>query len=360
MRMLVWQWGRRGAGPRFAAELAQAFNQVPGTEALLSLSRGAELLASADAPVCALPVRTYASVPGFLRRVATSPVLAWHLATWLRTERVDVALCAMPAPMDLAMAAALRLAGVPYAVVVHDADQHPGDAFPLQIRLQRWLLRGAGGMFALSTHVADRLREQGLAAGRTLLLTSHPPFAFGPPPPPARAHGGKLRLLSFGRLLPYKGLDLLADALARLGPRDDLEVRVVGSGPETPELDRLRSLPGVTVENRWVPEDELGTLLAWSDAVILSHREASQSGVAASAVAAKRWLIATRVGGLAEQVQGEPMAVLADAEPASLAAAIVQVLETATPPGQSAQDPRAAWTGMAQAMVAGLGRMAGR
>ena len=75
--------------------------------------------------------------------------------------------------------------------------------------------------------------RRGLPAGKPLIMAAHPPFVFGPPPPPPRAHGGPLRLLSFGRLLPYKGLDLLAAALARLGPRPDLEVRVVGSGPES-------------------------------------------------------------------------------------------------------------------------------
>jgi glycosyltransferase involved in cell wall biosynthesis len=289
MRVLVWQWGRRGAGPRFAAELVRAFDAVPGAEALLSLSSAAELLAAPDRPAkCDLQMRTYSGVASFLGRVASTPAIVPGLVRWLRAQRVDVALCAMPAPMDFVMGAALRWAGVPFAVVVHDADLHPGDAFPLQIRLQRWLLQGAGGVFALSTHVADRLRQQRLTDGKKLLMASLPPFEYGPAPPPPRQHGGKLRLLSFGRLLPYKGLDLLADSLAVLGPPDGFDVRVVGSGPESPELDRLRALPGVTVENRWVAEEEVGSLLAWSDALVLSHREASQSGVAATAIAAGR------------------------------------------------------------------------
>ncbi len=324
MRVLVWQWGRRGAGPRYAAELARSFAAVPGTEALLSLSAGAELLRAAEPPHCDLPFPTYAGVVGFAFRMMRAPLLLPRLMAWLRAQRVDVALCAMPAPLDLVMAAALRRAGVPFAVVVHDADTHPGDGFPLQMRLQRRLLGHADGLFALSTHVADRLREQG-AAGRLLMTGSLPPFAFGPLPPLPRAHGGKLRLLSFGRLLPYKGLDLLAEALARVPP-GGMEVRVVGSGPQSAVLDALRALPGVTVENRWVPEDEVGALLAWSDALVLSHREASQSGVAAAAIAARRWIVATRVGGLAEQVQGVPGALLCDPAADSLAAALLTLL----------------------------------
>jgi len=221
-----------------------------------------KFLRSAVLPACDLPFPTYDGVAGSAARALSAPVLAPRLAAWLGNNRVDVALCAMPAPLDLLMAAALRRAGVPFAVVVHDADLHPGDAFPLQIRLQRRLVRHADGVFALSTHVADRLREQGIGAGRLLATASLPPFAFGERPPPPGAHGGKGRLLSFGRLLPYKGLDLLADSLKLLGSRPDMEVRVVGSGPESAVLDTLRGLPGVVVENRWVPEDEVGALLA--------------------------------------------------------------------------------------------------
>jgi glycosyltransferase involved in cell wall biosynthesis len=182
-------------------------------------------------------------------------------------------------------------------------------------------------------------------------MTSHPPWSFAGAPPAPRAHGGALRLLSFGRLLPYKGLDLLAEALRLLGPRPDLEVRVVGNGPESPALTALRQLPGVTVENRWVPEAEVEPLFAWADALVLSHREASQSGGAAAAVAARRWVVATSVGGIAEQLRDEPMAVLCEPAADSLAAALRRLLEAPPPVVDSAIEPDEVWYDVADNLV---------
>ena len=355
MRLLVWQWGRRGAGPRFAVELAAALGAVSGVTPFLSLSRQAEIMQGGLAQ-CDMPVDTYRGLLGWAARLASAPLAALPLARQLRALRLDAALCAMPGPLDLLMAAALRRAGVPYAVVVHDADLHPGEILRMQAMFQRRLLRKAGALVALSSHVADRLTQQGLATTRPLLRAALTPFAFGPPPPPPRSHGGKLRLLSFGRLLPYKGLDLLQAALATLGP-GALEVRVVGLGPESATLAALRTLPNVTVENRWVPETEVGALLAWSDALVLSHREASQSGVAAAAIAARRWVVATRVGGLAEQLQGEPLARLCDPAAEPLAAAIASLLtrppDSAGPPENTA-GPAAAGLVQQIAMAFGL------
>lgn len=84
---------------------------------------------------------------------------------------------------------------------------------------------------------------------------------------------------------------------------------------------------------------------------MLSHREASQSGVAAAAVAARRWLVATRVGGLEEQLRNEPMALMCDPTPASLAAAMARLLDgQITPPG-GMNDPQLAWRGMTRVML---------
>ena len=321
MRLLVWQWGRRGAGPRYATELAAGLARVPGVATSLSLSRQAEILEGPDAPPCDLTVATYSSLVGLLLRLPLLPFQVGGLARRVAALRPDAAICAMPAPLDLLMVAALRRARVPYVVVVHDADLHPGDIYAPQMVLQRRLVARADAVVALSRHVGDRLRDQGLA--RRLILTELPPLPFGLRPPRPRAHGGRLRLLCFGRLLPYKGLDLLAEAMAVLGPRDDMELRVVGSGPESAVLDTLRALPGVRVENRWVPEGEVGAILAWSDAVVLPYREASQSGVAAAALAAGRFVVATRVGGITEQLAGVALARLVVPDAVALAGALV-------------------------------------
>ncbi len=331
MRVLVWQWGRFGAGPRVAADFAGLFNTLPGTDAALSLSNRAEILAGPHRPRCELPVPTYASATGYAARVLASPLFVPRLARAVRALQPTVALCAMPGPLDLVMHAALRRVGVPYAVVAHDADLHPGDGYPLQMSLQRGLLRRADALVVLSNHVHARLDALGLTRGKPVLRTSLPPYTLREPAPAPRAHGGKLRLLCFGRLLPYKGLDLLAEALRLLLPRDDIEVRVVGQGPESAALSALRGLKGVSVENRWVPEDEVGRLIAWSDAIALTYREASQSAVAAAALAAGRWIIATRVGGLAEQLAGHAMALLCDVDARSVANGLARVLAQPRP-----------------------------
>ena len=350
MKLLVWQWGRRGAGPRFAVGLAEGMRALPGIAVLLSLSAQAEILCIAEPPRCELPFHTYDGWAGFAVRALQAPLLLGPLVRWLRRERPDAAICAMPAALDSIMAAALRRARVPYLVVVHDADTHPGDGMPLQMTLQRRVVRKANGLVALTGHVAERLRQQRLVGDKPLLRASLPPFVFGPPPAPPGAHGGPLRLLSFGRLLPYKGLDLLADGLRLLGAHPGLEVRVVGSGPPSAALAQLARLPGVRVENRWVPEAEVGPLLAWADAIVLSHREASQSGVASAAIAAGRWIVATRVGGLAEQLGDESLARLCDPTPQSLAAAIAALVAD-PPPVAAPRDPLGDWRVLGAGLV---------
>lgn len=342
----MWQWGRRGAGPKLAVDMARGLGNVPGVESLLCLSEGAEILGLAHPPRNDLPIRTYRSLPGFAGRLLSVPAAALPLARRIRASGVDAALCAMPAPLDVLMAAALRLAGVPFAVVVHDAQLHPGDVFPWQMPLQRAVMRRAGGLFALSGHVAAQLRTRGVS--QDISLIGHPPFTFDPPPPPVGAHGGPVRLLSFGRLLPYKGLDLLAAAMALLPNPAAFELRVVGAGPESPDLDRLRALPHTAVENRWVPEAEMGALIGWADAVLLTHREASQSGLAAAA--AGRWVVSTRVGGLAEQLATEPMAILCDVDAAAIAAAVAGLLGRPVPP----PSPVPTWQDSAETVAAGL------
>jgi len=356
VKVLVWQWGRLGAGPRFAICLADALRTRPGVEVTLSLCRDAEIVASADPPRCEMPVRTYHGLAGFLLRVASAPLALPFLLARLRRVRPDLAICAMPGPLDLLMATALRLLGTRLVVVVHEADAHPGDGFPMQMALQRVLCRCADRLAVLSNHVGTQLQQQRLAGTPRppVIPFKHPPFAFDLPSQTAGRRPGPPRLLFFGRLLSYKGLDLLAAAVASLPAEVAITLRVVGRGPECPALNRLRACRSVTVENRWVPEQEIGDLLAWSDALILPYREASQSGVAAAAMAAGRPVIATRVGGLREQLASAAQVVLCEPDAGSLARGIRLWLET-PPQTLAPTDAAEAWRQAASGLMQAIG-----
>ena len=351
-RLLVWQWGRRGSPPRLAAALTQGL-QAEGARVALSLADGAELLTLSDAPRNDLPMRTYAGPLGWAGQVALTGPRGRELARRIAPLHPDAAICVMPGPMDLTMATALHHLGVRFAVIVHDASPHPGDGLPGQFALQRALCRRAAVLMSWSGHVAETLRAQGFGRGaQRLVPAAHPPLAFDPPPPPAFAHGGPARMLFFGRLLRYKGLDLLAEAAARMGGAG-CTLKVVGAGPETPALAALRAMPWVTVENRWVPETEIPGLLSWADAVVLPYVEASQSGVAAAALAAGRAVLATAVGGLPEQLGGETLGRLCAPAAGALAAAWWAML--ADPPRGPPADAAAGWRQAGAAMLAALG-----
>ena len=344
MRVLVWQWGRRGAGPRIAASLAAGLATLPGVDVSLSLAAGAEISRGPHAPVCDLPIETYQGMAGLAWRVARAPLLMRDVDAGLRRLRPNIAICAMIGPLDLFMLSALRRAGIADRVVIHDAEAHPGDGFPGQYFLQNALIRRASTLITLTHHVASRIRASHPQA-RTI-VSGLPPVDYGVSTP-ANAHDGPRRALVFGRLLAYKGLDLLVDALHILGHRPDLEMRIVGLGPDSRVLSALRNLPGVTVENRWVPEHEVGTLLSWSDFLVLPYREASQSGVAAAAQACGRRMVATDVGGLREQLAGNVLATLCEPDAASLAAAIIQVLDAPADVPHAPTDSIGSWRNFA-------------
>ena len=68
-----------------------------------------------------------------------------------------------------------------------------------------------------------------------------------------------------GRLSPEKGLDALLEAWRMAGP-SDLELLIVGSGPQRPELERT-AVPGVRFTG-WLPPHEVRSLLLSARALV--------------------------------------------------------------------------------------------
>ena len=113
----------------------------------------------------------------------------------------------------------------------------------------------------------------------------------------------KVNILFFGRILPYKGLDLLLDALFLLKDKElNVHLSIVGPGDIQKYTTQIAQLDFVSVDNRWIPEEEIAGIFSSADAVILPYREASQSGVIATSFAVGVPVIVTPTGGLTEQV----------------------------------------------------------
>ncbi len=116
-------------------------------------------------------------------------------------------------------------------------------------------------------------------------------------------------MLFFGFVRPYKGLEYLIQAMARVRERlPDAHLLVVGEFWTSPEFyQRYASEFGVaqamTVVNRYVPNEDLQPYFDLADVVVLPYVSATQSAVVQLAFGFGKPVITTRVGGLYEVVE---------------------------------------------------------
>ena len=117
---------------------------------------------------------------------------------------------------------------------------------------------------------------------------------------------GILRILFFGRILSYKGLDVLAQSF-EIMKNENLPVELIVAGEgniPTETLNRLNHA-NANIINSWIDDDHLMEMLAATDVVIVPYTHASQSGPVGIAIAQCIPVIASNVGGLPEQIKNE-------------------------------------------------------
>jgi glycosyltransferase involved in cell wall biosynthesis len=341
--------------------LAQALSRVPGVRLQRSVSAHAELIEGFRALNVEMDaVDTYNDLPGFVAGLGRLPMLTRALITAGR--EADVVVSGMTHVWTPLVAPALAAAGIAFVPVVHDASPHPGD-FSLAWRWRFTREIGAARAAvtlsdAVAENLADRLPRLPLIRMRLpALLASRSGHK-------AREAAHGLRLLFFGRVRAYKGLDLLRDAFRQLHAMDPAaSLRIVGEGDAEACAPGIGLLPGVTIENRWVAEAEIPSLIAAADAVVLPYREASQSGIAPQALAMGVPLVATAVGGLPEQVRPGHGGILAEEVTAeALAAALASLLvpdqlRRLQDEAERASGPAADWSGATRTLLSGLERL---
>lgn len=326
LRVTFLYWGRRGAMPRFGLELLRASAERNDIDASASLSLQNELLQ--EYRTLGVPlhiVDTFKRGIGAITEAWRLPGLRKSLVRGLRAAQCDVVVNLMPHVWTPYLVPAIQAAGMRHVTIVHDAYRHPGDPTGL---MHDWCMREVARsdlVVTLSESVSQQLEKTGLLGSGTNLCLFHPDLAFRRRSGDRQPYSGArpLRLLFFGRILPYKGLGLLLDALDIVRARGTaVHLGIFGEGNLGVHAQRLSRM-GAEVVNRWLSDEEVASILPNWDAMALSHVEASQSGVAAVAFAATLPVVATPVGGLREQVIDGVNGVMAEtASPEHLADAI--------------------------------------
>ncbi|MFI7417443.1 glycosyltransferase family 4 protein [Nonomuraea sp. NPDC049684] len=228
----------------------------------------------------------------------------------------------------------------------------PHERKPYDQPLMRALLRRVDGVLAHSEQQAELAR--GLAPGKPVGVAGLPPHL---PSTSAEQSGGvRRRLLFFGMVRPYKGLDLLLRALPE-GISLTVAGEFWGGLDETKALiDELGLAGRVELRPGYVPAADVPKLFAAADALVLPYRSATASQ--------NVWLghehgvpvIATRVGALADHVtDGVDGLLVEPGDAGALRAAIERFYASGEPErlrsGVKAVDPEPFWAAYAGALL---------
>jgi glycosyltransferase involved in cell wall biosynthesis len=230
-----------------------------------------------------------------------------------RSDVVHVQWLVLPL-FDALAIAAIRLFK-PVVLTVHDTVPFNGERMSLVKRMGfRLPLRLAHRLITHTQAGRNHLIAAGVPAGKIRVIP-HGPLKIAHPiaarPAVADAPVAAYNVVLFGEIKPYKGLDVLVEAVGMLpaAVQDRLRVFVAGRPRmELADLHRRIAVLGVeqcfSFEPRRITEEEMAQLFSAADCFVFPYRQIDASGVYFLVKALGRWLIASKVGVFAEQMDG--------------------------------------------------------
>jgi glycosyltransferase involved in cell wall biosynthesis len=228
--------------------------------------------------------------------------------------------------------ASIFLRATPWVIGVHDPQAHMGES-DWRLSLTHKLMFPNAKRFIL--HNRSQQREftaaQHIAADQVAAIPLGVYDIYKHWKNPAVPASSK-EILFFGRISPYKGLDVLLEAAPLVARQvGNVTFNIVGRpvrGYEMPSMPALPNGGKIHLVTEYVSVGELAHYFSRAACVVCPYVEATQSGVVLTAYAFGIPVIATRTGGLPEYVRdGETGLLVEPHNVPELANALLRYLE---------------------------------
>jgi len=234
------------------------------------------------------------------------------------------------APCFWYLARRCRRAGLEVRFLCHNVADHEAAAW--KTALTRAIL-DQGRSFVVQSQQEKRALGA-LCPGARVQVHPHPLYDQFPKPRAAASPRADLELLFYGFVRPYKGLDILIEALG-LARGKALRLTVAGefwAGLEDirRRIDSLGLADKVELIPRYVSAEETAEYFARADALVLPYRSGTGSGVLSIAYHYGKPVIATRIGAFCDVVRDQETGFLVPPESPEALARVIDGLTRET------------------------------
>lgn len=326
MKIALVNLGRTGAGPVYALEMAKALSQKADVFSIVS-SHAENIEQWRASELVIFEVDTYKNFKEFITAtLRLKSLLVIYKA--LNKFKPDV----IYTPMIHLWTAFMGFftPGIPKILTIHDPAQHDGEQNIFIDLLREVSIWQSTQIVLLSEFFRPALIKKGFPAGRINILplgkfSYYQTVSAGEV---ENSYHDSPTILFFGRIYEYKGLDTLLKAFPRI--RQDVpnaQLVIAGYGDLKPYQELLQGQSGIIMENRWIADGEVADFFNQASLVVLPYKESTQSGVIPTAYAFKLPVVATRTGGVQEQVLDHQTGLLVEPNsPQQLAEACASLL----------------------------------
>lgn len=328
--LLINYTGRKGGGPLDAYEMTKALieQKIP-TVAIIS-DQIENLSLWKELPLERLVIiPTYSNI---VQLAVNSIFFRFRQRRKIRKETADYDIRVIYCPMGAFWSEKINaiFPNARKSIVIHDPIPHSGDKRKAKLIPDH--TRNYDVIFVHSKKFVDYVANKYKKPTYYLSLGRHDIYKYLPNKKKIIDYDReKINFLFFGRISKYKGLDVLARAYElvykKLG--DQVTLTIIGSGDFSPYQEAYDKLENITIINRWIKDEETDDALSGENLIcICPYIDATQSGIVLLAMDYHIPLIATKTGGMIEQVQdGETGILVPPSDEKSLSNAMIMLAQ---------------------------------